>query len=399
MSKTGWIVLLVVGTCAGFVVGFVLGREGRRQAEPERIVGRGEAETTVLPRDGIGGAGLDELRVALAEKEDRVAALEGELADLQAALATASTEDSEGEPEPEETGEQRELVEKWRKLRNSILQRKDEALRAQSVEELATSLASPNREETLLWLMLVSELRSAKCDKEKLKAPVLGALRHEDPEVRRQALNCVEVVCASEELPAVLLEPLRDSSADVRRRAASIVAQSGELIQNNGLVAALETLLKDDDEDVRGEAIGALWRRPEYASQMEDTVIELSHDPDRRRGVTDLIPRGQPVSARLAQRLMELCDETDIVPPAIPWRHLDLSDDAKPIAVAHSLRVVRDDIEFYRRLTALRFLRDAGDASVLSELEKIAGSDDAEGIEKQLAETIEHLRQQASQPR
>lgn len=380
-------------------MGFVLGREGRREAEPERIASRREAETTVLPREGIGGAGLDELRVALAEKEDRIAALEGELADLQAEVAAASAEKDEEEPEPDELEQQRALLEKWNDLRNSILQRKDKALRANAIQELATFLETENRDQLLAGLPLVSELRSVNCDKEKLKAPVLAALRHEDPEVRRWALGCVDVACSSEELPAVLLEPLRDSSADVRERAVSIVARSGELIQNDGLVAALETLLDDNDEDVRGEAIQALWRRPEYASQMEDTVMELSRDPDWGRRIADLIPRGRPVSARLAQRLMELYDETDIVPPAIPWRHLDLSDDAKPIAVAHSLRVVRDDIEFYRRLTALRFLRDAGDPSVLAELEKIVGRGDAEGIEKQLAETIEYLRQQANQPR
>ena len=67
------------------------------------------------------------------------------------------------------------------------------------------------------------------------------------------------------------------------------------------------------------------------------------------------------------------------------------------MASGFCLGIVRDGLSYYHRSRALDGLRRIGDIWALPELEEIAHSDDAEGIEEQLARTIEHLRQQVGE--
>jgi hypothetical protein len=59
---------------------------------------------------------------------------------------------------------------------------------------------------------------------------------------------------------------------------------------------------------------------------------------------------------------------------------------------------VRESVEPWERQEVLRKPQELGDPSVIPELEAIARSPDAEGVENYLAETIEQIRKRSSQP-
>ena len=63
------------------------------------------------------------------------------------------------------------------------------------------------------------------------------------------------------------------------------------------------------------------------------------------------------------------------------------------------LRVVRESLSNGRRWQALKGLRELGDPWVIPALDEIARSPDAEGIEEELAKTIEQLQNVGTQPR
>ena len=88
-------------------------------------------------------------------------------------------------------------------------------------------------------------------------------------------------------------------------------------------------------------------------------------------------------------------DEYDLLVPA---RRPILSDEARPIVRDIYLRVVRDSLWNGTRREALRGLQRMVDPSVISELQEIANSPDAEVIEAELAKTIAHLQGKPKAP-
>jgi hypothetical protein len=100
----------------------------------------------------------------------------------------------------------------------------------------------------------------------------------------------------------------------------------------------------------------------------------------------------------MAERLIEMHGERHSAYDILYYTRQNLSEEARPIITNFCLRLVRESVEPWERQEVLRKPQELGDPSVIPELEAIARSPDAEGVENYLAETIEQIRKRSSQP-
>ncbi len=407
MSKTGWVVLLVAGMCVSFAIGARVGR-GSKARPPTALPGADTKEMNEgADRVPAALTSLESFRRELARKENRIGDLEAELAQVKAKLPPPPT------PEEEKLGkeylgwkEERRRYERWeardkksKELSAKILQRRDRALRAQSLEELAVLLESDDSEEVLLGFAVLPSLNFIPCDKEKFQPQIVKALSHENPDVCRMALYSVYMVSPLEQDFDALVPLAKDPAPEVRRLVVGPLGSASEESQREKAASVLRSLLTDDDTEVRLRAAYALWERPEYAQEMEDVLIQLSKDVENPKEAGEIFGWLQwraGRSAKTAQRVIEMYDQGQRGYPPADWVRVGVSDDAKPVVRQFFVRVVRDSIDQYERRSALEALQTIGDPSAIPELEQIARSDDAEGIEEELAGTMEQLRQRGS---
>jgi len=408
MSKIAWIGLWVASICAALAIGATTGRikrdRGRSRQAPEKTEAKRQASKDVP----VLLTSLEKFRTALVEKEKKIGYLEAELAQVRAKLPPPLTPEEEKrkkeQDERRERSERRRArYEKSKELREKILQRKDKALRAQGLEELAALLQSDDPEEALLGLTALPSIRTIPCDKERFKPYVLAALADDDADVRSAAFHCLYTVCSGDEQLDIMVSLVNDPSPEIRRMVTSMVTSrirglARDSDQEAAVTSALRSLLEDDDKYTKRQAMDGLARRPEYAEEMENLAIELSKDPEYADEMRQWLNRRDTISKEVAERLVEMFDEDRMGYQAMDWTRRRLSDDARPIATDFCLGIVRDSLQHYDRSRALDYVRRIGDIWVLPELEEIARSHDAEGIEQELARTIEYLRKQANQP-
>jgi len=404
MSKTGWIVLLVAGTCAGVVIGATLGKGKGPEITRPQPSERTEEKRRESDRVQVLLASLEKYRKALAEREKEIGQLQAELAEVSEKLPPPlSPEEEKKRKEEEERRKRNELrkarQEKSKELRTKILQRKDKLLRALALEELAGLLQSDDAEETLLGLTTLQRLYGINFDKERFKPYVLTALNHEDAEVRSAGLNCLYTVSAREEVLDMVLPMAKDPAPEVRRWVAGRIGWMGMEDRKDEVASVLRELLQDEDNTVKRQAFDALSRRREVAEEMEDLAIEMSREEERADDMLQWLGRRDTISGKVAQRLAEMYDEGRTGYYGLEWVRRRLSEDAKPIAIDFCLEVIRDSIEHFERSRAMDALRRIGDVSVLVDLEEISRSDDAEGIEDQLARTMEYLQKRSREAR
>jgi len=127
--------------------------------------------------------------------------------------------------------------------------------------------------------------------------------------------------------------------------------------------------------------------------------MDMSRNPSSAGEVQRLASHVRTISGRLAERLAELYDEQPPEYRSLGWTGGELSEKARPIASRLWVRVVRDGIEPEERREALEALERIRDPSAVPTLMAIAASEDAEGIESDLARTIERLQRVENQPR
>ncbi len=406
MRKGGLIVLFLTVIVAAFVVGVCVGRSAKRESGSSQPLTGVTEQGRILGSASVLVASIESCRKAISEREGRIEDLKVKLQDARGKLPPPLG--PEDEKRKKEENERRKRSEGRRarygrveNLRVRILQRKDKALRAQSLEELAALLQSQEAEDLEVGLATFRRLWGIDLDKGKYKPYVLAALTDDDPEVRLGALACASDVCEKEEQFEIVLSMAGDSSAEVRGYAVSQLRWSRPQERNERVAAALRALLQDEDESVRGQALYAVSGPHDYGQEMEDVLLEMSKDPAMAGRVQEWLMDGRrALSAKLAQRLVEMLGEGDGRFPLefaiYRFADRDFSDEAKPIISRLCLGFVRDGLEPWFRQRALEAIRRMGDASLLPELEAMAKSDDAEGIEKELAETIEYLRQKGN---
>lgn len=398
MSRTAGIVLSLAVVCAAFALGVGVGRASKPETRLQQRAASTHEPRPQTNRAAILLSRLEGFRNTLSEKEKTIALLEAELEQVRAKLPPPLTPEEEKQKKERDENRKRyehwnELGEKSRPLRDKILQRKDKALRARGLEELAAMLQSQDAEQLVVGLMLLPNLSSIICDKERFKPHVLVALTDEDPEVRRAAMRSLHTLCSPEEQSQIMLSMADDPSVEIRRAVAGNLRRlAWGKAPDQQIISALRSFLQDDDPRVRQSALDALARRPEYAEEMENHAIELSKDPEYENDMKRWLTGRRTISAEVAERLIEMYDAEANMYERLDWTHRNLSEEAKPIASHFCLGLVRDSLDFNERYQALDSLRRIGNIWVLPQLEEIARSDDAEGIEEHLASTIEHLQ-------
>jgi len=415
VTKRTWIGLVIVAMCAAFAAGLAIGRVKKPEQPPARELPKVEPEKPKARDDSVLIASLERFRKALGDREKEVEELKAELDEVRAKLppALACEEESElkkWEERRKERERQRTLEEKLKPLKDKILQRKDKALRAEGLDELAGLLLADDREKSLVGLEVLRSIGSIKCDKERFEPYALKALNNADAEVRRSALRCLEALFTPEQRADLLIPMAKDPSPEIRRMVAESLSSIGVEDRSEEIVSALRPLLKDDDWRVRGQAMDALWSRGGATEELEEVALELAKRPPRWEdehevgyGIYGLSVKATQ-SAKLAQRLVEMHDERHDVPGFVFWLWLwnyasSVSSDVKPIATQFCTRLLKESTDPDERSAALQILPSLAGESVLPWLEELARSEDAEGIEERLAETIEGLRQRESEER
>jgi hypothetical protein len=354
-------------------------------------------------------ANLEKYRPELAGRENEVRELRGELADaIQKIPPPLTSEEEEKRREFDEWKERGErsqrltsLHEKSNELHKKILQRKDPFLRQQGLLELEALVKSDDKEDALLGLTTLGGLSGFNLDKETFKPYALTALKHEDVEVRKAAFNSLYAVCPQEEQLNIVLSMLRDPSPEMRLDAVTRSTWLGGGERREEVASTLKALLQDEDKSVQKKVLDELWRyhfQYDYGAEIEGLVIELSRDPELTDAAWEWMHRRGPVSAPMAERLIEMHGERHSAYDILYYTRQNLSEEARPIITNFCLRLVRESVEPWERQEVLRKPQELGDPSVIPELEAIARSPDAEGVENYLAETIEQIRKRSSQP-
>jgi hypothetical protein len=407
MSKAASVSLVAVVACAAFAAGIAVGKGKKREIEPRHSLVQPQTQTEESDRVNTLLASLRDLGRDLADKEQRIRELENELEETRGDLPPPpSPEEEKARAEQEErrrlAERSRTLYQRSQELRRKILQRKDKALREEGLQELADLLKSEDDLDKGAGLTTLRGLWGFEFDKDRFKPDVLAVLGEEDAELRTSAFDCLPVLCSNEEQRSIALSMLEDSSPDLQIKA---ICRCGYLCgeeRDESVASALTALLRDGDNSVRKKALDELWRhhfRYDYGGEIEDLVIELSKDPEVAREAQAWMCRRSPMSAQIAERLVELQLEGQAGYESLHWLTRRPSEEAKPVILDLCVRVLRDAIEPFQRQYVLRTLGEIGDSSVLPQLEAILYSEDAEGIERQLADTIERLQKRAREGR
>jgi len=382
--------------CAAFVVGASTGNFRKTQHAPELSVAKSERAPTESDRVRILISGLEESQRALLEKEKRIIGLEVELAEVRSKvpppLAPEEQERERQEEEKRNSAERKEARDnRAKELGEKILQRKDRALRAEALEELAALLESENREDFLVGLKTLPFLQHINCDKERFKPWVLGALAHDDAEIRAAAVSSLDGIFSQKEKFQIGMSMIDNPCVEIRRMAAGLIRWGWREDEKDKVVSGYRALLQDDDIQVKQRAMYCLGRLPEYAAEIEDLAIELSKNPEYAEHMRGPLMTGLG-SPKAVRRLIEISDQGWTMLDVMTYTGYRISDEAKPLVSDYCPRTLRNSTDHRQRSQALRRLRHVGDASLIPGLEEIARSPDAEGIEQELAATIEHLQ-------
>ncbi len=393
MRKRARIALLLATTCGGFVLGAAVGGLATRKNEishgppagrsGDRLVGPGEVRSLLGTREN--------LRKDLASKEGRIRELETELSALREKPSGPLTPGQE---------QWRKTIRQWergQKLQSKILQWRDKAAHRAGLEEFAALLRSEDVEDVLLGWGLVEHIWQYVEDMGQFRPQFLRAMSHEDDRVRFAALQHARFFCSGDEFRDMMFSLAKDPSPMIRRDVCRwLVFQTREGAERREEATSLFTkLLEDEDAHVKDSARWAFlsWG-PE--TQGEDMLMEMSRDANSAGAVQRLAWHRRTISGRLAERLAELYDEQAPLDRSLQWTRGKLADEAKPIASRLWVRALREGIEPSERREALEVLGRIGAPPVIPDLEAIAKSDDAEGIEEELARTIERLQKQTS---
>ncbi len=406
MGKPASISLWALSACTAFLIGATVGRT-RPQTTPDHAPSSPMPGESASPKIPFLQHSYGNLTASLAEKEEELHSLEAKLADFHVNLAPLSPKEKEWRKEWEASHFRQEryageggraIYEGQHELQRKIHQRRDQELRSQGLEELATLIESDDMEAVLRGMRIFRSIDfdAMGVEKARYKPPILSALNRDEPEARKSALECLSGLCSKQETFNLALTMLDDPAEEVRHEARFrlIEASGGE--PNEYVAIALKDLLQDEDNEVRKRAvwrISSLRREGyDYGDEMEDLSIEMSRDTEVAGEVLDLWRDRETLSDRATGRIVDILnapydeENMDVLLKAPKCEAL------RPHTCQAYLRILTECLNVQTRRQALQELVWLRDKSVIPQLEEIAGSYDAEGIEENLKRTIESLK-------
>jgi len=422
--------------CAGFAIGVAIGSARKSSFQP--APSQREPPKTPSPDRSL-FTSLEKFRNALKEKENLAASLRAEIEEVRGKLLPPLT------PEDEKWLKERErrwprshsVREKCRELEDRILQRKDKALRAKALDEVASLMKSEDANDVLLGLgalcdvflerinLVGSPTVQQQFDKERFKPLVLAALDHQEWEVRYQALQYVRWLgwTGERQMAAdVALRMMGDPEFEVQADALSIFEELGDRQKGEEVAASLKVLLQDEDKERRSRALGAIssladersypviqqdgrvvWlpeKGYDYYDELKDLVMEASRNPESAQDVLKFWWGRETLSNEEVERAAEILTSPN------PDEYNEFRPESSPAcpelrdaAYRYHFRVIRESLERWRRSNAVQSLERTEDTSLLPELKALAASEDAEGIERELENAINHLERRAKDQR
>ncbi|MFC1635868.1 HEAT repeat domain-containing protein [Planctomycetota bacterium] len=208
--------------------------------------------------------------------------------------------------------ERAERIVPSRKLIDAILQRKDKALREESLTKLRQMLSpeSSNRDKGTALVTLRSAL-TAKFDRKPFRPLVAPLLKSEDAEIRMRALQCFPALEATTQDLELIIPLAEDDSPQVRQEVGGALISIGDGREKEKVIPALMKLLKDEEYKVIERTLRSMWGQ--YASpEFDALLIELSRNP-RHRGhvIYHCLSTMRTKSPEVCRRLVEELDEPD----------------------------------------------------------------------------------------
>ena len=422
MKKAMWLGLWAMSLCGVVVGGAAVAKPRHPKSTTEMLLPEAKRLEEKAPDLSELVMDLDRLREGIAGKDNGIRGLREELDALSSRLRPGLSPELEKELRERLESRKRDEArkpesERRSALRRKILQRKDKRVREAGLTELLALLQSANPEDREIGLGVLSELGSIKVDMEKYKPYVLAALADDLSAIQKQAADCMALVCSNEERLGLAARMVEDP--DLRYWVAMILKDSSLPEHKKLAIPALRSVLEEGEVS---EKQRVLWSLDELPEELNDIVIKLLDQEGFESPLARLLHRPTPtigtINTPIVQRIAEMyrggTSEQTIMryfePEAIHFG--DPSDDlqesqarpclateAKPIVRDIYLGIVRDSLPKGRRKQALEGLRELGDPWVIPALDEISRSPDAEGIEDELAKTIEHLRNLPTQVR
>ncbi len=410
MRTSALIAMWGATVCAAFGVGVCIGKPRRPLSDQPHPAAETASRKSAPDRALL--ASVENSRNALSERERIASSLKAEIAGVWAKLSPLSPKEEKWRKEWEEERATRKLYdairEREKELIRRILQRKDKALRVAAFDEVASLLQSERREDVLLGVLTLLGVfpGGIEFDKERFKPQVLAALGHGDLEVRYYALQYLGWAYMGQEAAEIALSVVNDPDPRIRCEALERVAWFGGKDRREETASALKTLLQDKNGENRSWALSLVDRlryapsftaEPvaqayDYYEEMEELVVDVSKDPESTRRVLEFWCGREKLGKDAIQRFTEILEQPydesqgSVLPYVPHWQEL------RPLAYRYYLRTLREALEYQPRSESLRILGDTRDKSLLPELEAIAQTGDAEGIEQELADTINRLR-------
>jgi hypothetical protein len=432
MNRVSFIALWGLTVFLGFAIGMAIGGSKEPRVQPryprQATAEQAEPDHALL-------ASLQRFQGALAEKENLAASLRAEIEEARGKLLPPLTPDDE-EWLAQELKEQKvsgryarssAVRDKVRELEQRILQRKDKALRAKTLDEVASLLKGEDANDVLLGLAVLTNIfrEGIEFDKERFKPLVLAALDHEEREVRSEAFEYVRYLgwAGEREMAAdVALRMMGDPEFEVRADALWYFDELGDREKHEEVAATLKALLKEEDKESRSVALGAIRsladertypvfhqdgpvelvtrKGCDYYDELKEVVMEASKDPESAQDVLKFWWQRETLSREEVERAAEILASLN------PDEYYEFRPDSSPAcselrdaAYRYHFRVIRESALRWGRSNAVQSLERTQDTSLLPELKALAVSEDAEGIERELQNAIEHLERRAKEQR
>lgn len=414
MKKAARTALWVGNLCVVFAIGWSVSTARSRQVPSRRPASPPEAEELTAQDISALQSSLNSFTRVLAEKERRIPELEAELAELRAKLPPPlSSMEKEWRKEWEERYMRQkryveegglELYEGQHELQKRIHQRRDKALRAKGLEDLAALMESNSAADVLRGLRIFGSIDFEAIGEERgaHKPQLLGALKDYDAEVRKTALEYLAGMFSKADAFELALNMLDDPSPEVRLSVRRQLMYSSGAERNEHVAAALKDLLRDENDDVRR---GAVWQVSrlgrdgyDYSGEVEDLLIAASRDSDVAGEVLALWRDQETLSEKVTERVVEILNAPYDEEKMEVLLKAPRCEALRTQAIQAYMRILTECLDLRTCQQALQELLWFRDTSLIGQLEEIAGSFHAEGIERELAHTIQSLKRYSERP-
>ena len=275
------------------------------------------------------------------------------------------------EPKPKRAASSKELV-------DAILQRKDKALREESLKRLREMISpeSPDADKGSALATLRAAL-TAKFDRAPFKPLILEQLKSKDADVRALALSCLPGLEASASDLDLVIPLAEDPSPQVRMGVGSALIQLGKGEQKEKVIPALMKLLKDEDYKVIERTIRSMWGQY-FSPEFDALLIELSRNQRyHHNAIYFCLSTMRTKSPAVCRRLIEVLDEPD-------WNDsgraawgltYGVSEEARSIVEDGLLKALPEETNAYTRKNEFRALRKVATEKSRSYLKSVVGSE------------------------